>query len=79
MIIFHRKQLVGTGFHPFLLLLPVALRTMAVAAGVILIMHMGAIRVIALIIMITHNGSAAIAQLREYARCKSVLTPLQIA
>jgi uncharacterized membrane protein len=66
MKIFYRQQFISPGFDPFILLLPVAHRTMTIAATVVMIMNMSALRVIALILMISHGSGAALSNFCKY-------------
>ena len=55
-----------------ILLLPVAHRTMTIAATVVMIMNMPALRIIALILMISHGSGAALSNLCKYLPGKRV-------
>ena len=65
MKILYRKQLVGTGFHPLLLLAPIALRTMPISAGMVLIMKVSAFGIVAPIQVIAHCRSTTLTKFME--------------
>src|SRR6266540_428887 len=59
MIIFYRQQFLHTCFYPLLFFTVATLRTMAVAATMIHILHSATVTIGATICMITKTGSAA--------------------
>lgn len=72
MKILHRQQFIHPGFLPFILLLPVARRAVAVAATVVAVMHMPTLRIITSKMMITQCGSAAVGQICKHLMRKRI-------
>ncbi len=66
MKILHRQQFIHPCFLPFILLLPVARRAMAVTATVVAVMNMPAPGIITLKMMITQCSSAAVGQICKH-------------
>jgi len=70
--IFYRQEFISPGIHPLFLFLPVARRTMTVAATMVLVVHFLAVGIVTSVMMITQSSGSAIGELRKHLLAKCI-------